>query len=344
MANLSSDQVNQARNLLENAKSVLIVVGDNPTIDSIAASLALYLTLSSVSKQAVVVCPTSMTVEFNQLVGVDKIQNNVSGGSGRNLVISFPYQEGSIEKVSYNIENDTFNLVIEPREGYPQITPENMQYSNSGGTTDLVITINASRLSDLGRIYQDNQNLFRDKPLVNIDSGSINSRYGKVNLIDPSVSCTSELIVSLLSQLGFTIDVDTATNLIAGISAGSQNFSSPTTSASTFEAAAICLKSGARKSTQTPTSFEYEDQPYQAMGPQPVTIPFPKSQKTSFSRPQARALTNNAGQHQPFMGKPQSGKPKPTPPVQQPPTRESTHPETPPDWLKPKIYKGSTLL
>lgn len=344
MANIPSNQASQARNLLENAKSVLIAVHANPTVDSIAASLSLYLALSSVGKQATVICPTSMTVEFNQLVGVDKVVGSVSGGSGRNLIISFPYQEGSIEKVSYNIENDTFNLVIEPREGYPQVTPENIRYSNGGGTTDLVITINSPRLTDLGRTYQDNQNLFRDKPLINIDYASHNARYGKVNLVDPSVSCTSELVVSLLSQLGFTIDADTASNLLTGISAGSANFSSETTSASTFEAAAICLKSGARKSIQMAAPIQYGSDAFAPMGQQqPVSIPFPNPPKASFPRPQAGSFSNSNIQSQPIMGKPQTGKQKTASPTHQPP-RESTHPETPPDWLKPKIYKGSTLL
>ena len=66
--------------------------------------------------------------------------------TGKNLVISFPYQEGSIEKVSYNIENDKFNLVIEPRENYPVITPEMIKYSYGGGNTDLIITVGTSQL------------------------------------------------------------------------------------------------------------------------------------------------------------------------------------------------------
>lgn len=327
MANISSDQINQARNFLENAKSILIALPGNPTVDGVASALSLYLALSSSGKQVNVVCATAMTVEFNRLVGVDKIGNSLSGSSnGRNLVISFPYQEGSIEKVSYNIENDIFNLVIEPRENYQPITPEMMRYSYSGGTTDLIITIATSRLTDLGSLYNNSQSLFSEKPIINIDYHNHNSLFGKVNIVDPSVSSASELTSSLLSLLGFTTDADIATNLYAGIISGSQNFTSNTTSAFTFETAAICLKNGARKiiGEETRSSFSTSTFPPQVQKPfQPS--PFPKGPRPFAPKMQKPKVTSNF--------QPQQVQPK-----------ESTHPETPPDWLKPKIYKGSTLL
>lgn len=328
MANLPTDQTNQARNLLKDIQSVLIVIGNNPNIDTVASGLALYLALTASGKQTAIVAPTNMTVEFSHLVGVDVIGNKINGQSGRNLVISFPYQEGSIEKVSYNIENETFNLVVEPREGYPIVTEEMMRYGYSGGSYDLIITVGATQLNQLNDLYNLNQSLFREKPIINIDIQSQNSRYGRVNFVDNGVSSVSELTVNLFSLLGFKLDTDIASNLLMGITEGSQNFTSNTTTATTFEAAAICLKNGARKS-QTATSF-------QPSISQPTTFT-PVAPKTS--------------QVSPFINKPtpamQSFQPnkKPAPvPIQQPSRSESTHPETPPDWLKPKIYKGSTLL
>ena len=115
MTTIPMDQLNQIRGLLEQAKSVAIIASPQPSIDAVAASLALYLALSATGKTVSVISTAPMTVEFSHLVGVDKIVNTIGTGDGRNMVISFPYQEGSIEKVSYNIEQETFNLVIEPR-------------------------------------------------------------------------------------------------------------------------------------------------------------------------------------------------------------------------------------
>src|SRR3989344_7904293 len=191
MANLNRDNINQTRTILENAKSILIVLGQNPSYDAVASALSFYLSLSAAGKQISVVSPTEMTVGYNELIAVDKIGKTIGSDNGRNLIISFPYQEGSIEKVSYNIENDAFNLVIEPREGYPQITPELIRYSyGGGGNIDMIFTIDTPNLHYLQQVYQNNQGLFSEKPVINIDSHNQNSRYGKINIIDNSASST----------------------------------------------------------------------------------------------------------------------------------------------------------
>lgn len=344
MSNLNTEQINQTRSFLEEAKSISILVGGNPTIDSLAAALSLYLSLSANGKMASIACSTPMTVEYNRLVGVDKVANSINGQSGRNLIISFPYQEGSIEKVSYNIENDTFNLVIEPREGFTVITPEMMQYSFSGGSTDVIATIGVTKLEDLDNLYTNNQALFSEKPVINIDNSTQNSRFGKINLIDSTFSSNSELVLTLLSNFGLTLESDIATNLLTGIIEETDNFTSPSTSASTFEAAAICLKNNARKEKPE------ESSPVQM--PQFVrpTTQSPLSRKQSI--PSSKPVMPFGKSPTPFGKQPPTFQvpttKQKTPPAKQPqstpPLHESTHPETPPDWLKPKIYKGSTLL
>lgn len=334
--NTSIEQTNQVRTHLDQSSSVLIIIGANPNIDQIASSLSLYLALISKGKQVSIICPTPMTVEFNHLIGVDKINNKANNKQGSNLVISFPYQEGSIEKVSYNIEDNFFNLVIEPRKGYAAITPEAIQYSHTGGNIDLLITIGISKITD---IPQDTniQTLIKDKPLINIDIMKENQNFGKVNYVDSSVSSVSELFISSFSALGMNIDKDIATNLLIGITYGSNNFSSPQTSASTFEAAAVCLKYGAVHMS----SFK-NNQPIQTnlpqISPKFTNIPL-KQTVTAPTNPliiPSASFTNPQRKIRIF-----SPKPKTSPSFVPIKTSSSA---APPDWLKPKIYKGSTLL
>lgn len=358
MTGITTDQITETRTILENAKSISIILGSNPTLDAVASSLAFYLSLSLAGKQVSVSCPTEMTVELSRLVGVDKISPSLGNAEGKNLVISFPYQEGSIEKVSYNIENDTFNLVIEPREGYPSITAEMMRYASSGGATDAIISIGVEKLTDLNSLYTQNQQLFTDKPIVNVDIQPQNARFGKTNIIDPSQSL-SELTVNMLSQLALTIDADTATNLLAGITQASQNFTGPNTSAATFEAAAICLRHQARKtqveklnrvSSTAPFGIPQQEKtaptaPFSAQQlpkmPKPVS-PRPFGQQAFNASPRQSQMPRNQQPMPQQVIKPQA---KPTVPANYtPPLRENPNPETPPDWLKPKIYRGSTLL
>src|SRR3989344_2306883 len=345
MINLNGEQVSQAKNLLENSNNILVVIRINPSIDKIAGALSLYLSLSAAGKQVSLVTPTEMTVQFNQLVGVDKISTSFNATSGKNLIISFPYQEGSIEKVSYNIENDTFNLVIEPREGYPAITPEMMQYKYSGGSTDAIMTIGVNKLDDASNLFNANQNLFQEKPLINIDIETSNQNFGKINLIDESASSISELTASLISDMGLSMEPDIATNLLAGLTDKTDNYSSARVSASTFETAALLLKNGARnKQPRTKIAQNLPQFPQQTPSQKPFT--FSKSPRPFVRQPQSPhpPQSNPQQPSQPFLSKgPQTQQKQVA--GQTPSTRESgSPPETPPDWLKPKIYKGSTLL
>lgn len=372
MMNSPMEPNTQVKTLLDQSKEVLIALPKNHSYDTIAAALSLYLALSGKGKQVVVICPDPMTVEFNQLIGVDKISQNLGSSTGRNLVISFPYQEGSIEKVSYNIENDTFNLVIEPREGYPQITPDVIRYSNSGGNTELIVTINSPVLEDLDLLYTNNQALFNEKPIINIDNSGNNSQYGRVNLVNPNSSSTSEVVLTFLEQNGFTIDQDIATNILAGITAATNNFSSRTTTAATFEAAAICLRNNARKIPVVADSApRLENAPRMMSRPQPFQQPeqpFVRPQpQPQRSQPQQFSQRMNMPQPRPsFMQRPPMQRPRPTQSQPQPQHQPQQQPQpqqqqqsqhqsgqqqgqkqqndAPPDWLKPKIYKGSTLL
>lgn len=358
MTNFPSDQLTSARGYFEQSQDVVIAVRSNPTVDNMAAALALYLALSSQGKRVSVVCSDTPIVELSHLVGIDKVSNSLSGGSsGRNLVISFPYEEGSIEKVSYNIEGTAFNLVIEPRQNYPTITSEMIRYTYSGGNTDVIITINVARLDDLGTLYQDNQGLFTEKPVINIDTNAGNGRYGRSNIVDPSSSSVCELMTNFMSQLGYQMDADSATNLLQGISNGSQNFTSANTSAATFEAAAICLRNGARKAQPPPAYSNYQfPKPQKTMMGTPMSSSFGKSAQPSMQKPPPFIKKPYAPPSQPPimqqqpMQRPQSQQSRQQQPSMQPPVQQSQPQpqqqknDAPPDWLKPKIYKGSTLL
>jgi nanoRNase/pAp phosphatase (c-di-AMP/oligoRNAs hydrolase) len=233
---------NSVQQALTTAQPVLVIVPKRPSLDKVAAALALFLSLKKAGKEASIVCPDKMTVEFSSLIGLDKITQQ---SSGKNLIISFDFVEDSIEKVSYNIENNKFNLVIQPKIGFPPLSAEKVKYSYSG-EVDLVFIVGAQSLEDLGSLSNQENNYSR-KSLVNIDIEAKNTQFGKINLLDPTASSCSEIITSLISNLKLPINRDIASNLLLGIEKTTQGFMSSKTSLSTFEAVVFCLRSGGQR-------------------------------------------------------------------------------------------------
>ncbi|MFH0863503.1 MAG: DHH family phosphoesterase [Candidatus Gottesmanbacteria bacterium] len=249
---------NEIQTLLTGAKEILIVTHENPNQDSLGASLALYLSLKAANKNVTIACPTPSTVEFTNLVGIDKL-SQVLGG--RNFIISLDYTEGSIDKVSYNIEGNKFNLVIEPRPGAPAFTPEKVHYSSSAASPDVIFVIDCANLQQLGKFYQDGQELYSKSVTINIDYHPNNTNFGKINLINPNMSSTSEIVTLFIQSLGLPFNEDMATNLLNGIEMATNKFMLETTSAEAFEAAAICLKAGGKRITTKKQDYLSQETP-----------------------------------------------------------------------------------
>src|SRR5260221_2222734 len=112
MDNATSQKIREA---LGKSTSVGIIVGPEPTIDIMAAGLAIYLLLKQANKRVSIACPTEPIVELSSLVGIDKVQPGLGGDAG-DLVVSFPYNDGEIDKVSYTIEEGFLNIIVKAGE------------------------------------------------------------------------------------------------------------------------------------------------------------------------------------------------------------------------------------
>lgn len=228
---------------LNQAKSFLIALPANPTFDKVAAGLALFHSLKKKEKEVVIVCPTSMLAGFNHLIGVDKVTDKVGN---RNLIISFDYVKDSIEKVSYNVENNKFNLVIEPKEGVQALDPKKVNYSFSGSNAEVFFLIGVNRFEDLGSLYENLRSLLKKKLVIDIDNHPQKVALSEVNFVDQRASSCSELMVRFIKEHQLPVDPDVATNIFLGLENSTQGFR-VRVRAQTFEVAAWCLKNGAKK-------------------------------------------------------------------------------------------------
>lgn len=308
--------------------SGVIVLPSNPSPDAIAASTSLYLALLKAGKNVTIISSTPVKSE---LVAADKIQQTLSVG-GDNLVVSFPYVDGAIDKIDYHIKGDKFNLVIAPRQGFAKLNPEQVSYSYSGGTFDFLIAVDLPNLQAVGSIYTENQAQFQGKEIINIDRHLTNAFFGTVNFVNKTSSSTSELVYKVLKELQSEIDKDIASNLYAGIAAATNTFTSYSVNAETFETIAQLLKAGAvKKAPQQPMqyrpqSFAQSNIPQQPLAPvvTGMTPPPPvvSAKVGGNERQQVQTITTVEAQE----------------------SQSKEGAQSPQDWLKPNIFKGGGLV
>lgn len=237
----------QLKDLINQSHRILFACGKNAQLDSVAATLGLSSTLEDLGKVVSVVCPDKLSEEVKSLVGWEKITTDLA----KNFVITLTSAVGNIEKVSYYLEGDDLNLVIRPHPQAPPFSPDQVKYKEGGGDYDLIVVLGSKELSDLGKIYTDEEAIFLKTAIVNIDRQKDNNQFGKVNLVYPKASSISEIVTRLFKSLGMKLNQGVATNLLTGLIWATNDFHSPDTSAETFEAAAFCLRSGAQRLDMT---------------------------------------------------------------------------------------------
>jgi len=343
MDNVAFQKIND---LLTKNDKVGIAVGKNPTLDEMAAALSLYLSLKEINKQVNVASPTQPIVEISNLIGIDKVKNALDSDGG-DLIVSFPYQDRQIEKVSYNLDEDNslLHIIVKAGETGLQFDERDVQFRRSGGVPGLLFIIGTPTLSDLDGLF-DPQAL-KDTTVINIDNKANNQRFGDIVLVSSDFSSVSEQIGNLLTLLDLPIDEDIAQNLLAGISYATQNYQDPQTSSLAFELTAVLMRKGARRQAgETISRPSFKQQPQQQQQPRPQ-----RSQsdlRVRLNEELKMMQRNNQGRQQ-FGSQNRQVPQPPLPPKEQvnkvaSQNQRQDDDNPPSDWLEPKVYKGSTPI
>jgi hypothetical protein len=334
------------KDAIAKSNNIGIVVGQNPTLDQMAAALSLYLLLNQVNKKAVVASPTNPIVEISSLVGINKVQTSLGGDSG-DLIVSFPYVEGEIEKVSYTLENEFLNIIVKAGEQGLSFDERDVKYIRGSGSVDLLFVVGTAKLADLGELA--NGDKLNSAKIINIDNQQDNQGFGDIVLVDKSASTVCEIIGDLVLNLGFHIDQDAAQNLMSGIVDATDNLQAPNTTALALEIASIAMKSGARRDDaahKRAASFmpmqqqpmQQQPMPQQPMQQQQIQTPFGQEQQPIEEKfpEQPQRMQEETPREDKSAHRIQR--------LQEDLQQEKVAEEdkAPIDWLSPKVYKGST--
>lgn len=307
------------KSVIDQARSILILLPSEPTFDQAAAALSLYLAIEG-KKDITISCPTEMRVEFNRLVGVDRITDEIGN---KNLVLKFfDYPAENIERVSYDIENQQFRLTVIPK---PQMEPpkkEQIQVAFSGVSADTTILVGGEAAENFPPLAT---NELMETKIVHIGVIDISTPEGRkvISLARPA-SSISEIMADYIKELEGGFHPDIASNLLSGIHEGSNNFVQKDVSANTFKLAAELMAAGGKYAKKEEVRA---GNPFTFAGiPGPIQMP---------QMPQPLKAAKGA--------KKQDDQ-SPEKSVSEAPEGETTDPNPPKSWLtQPKIYKGTSV-
>lgn len=263
--NLTFSKIKEA---IDKYNNIAVVTRKNPAVDEMAAALSLYLSLMNLGKNLTIASPSQPLVEVSSLVGVDEVKNSLGGQDG-DLIVSFPYKEGEIEKVSYTRDQNFLNIVVKAGENGLKFSESQVQFLRGGGAPELLFVVGSPRVSDLGKLFDIEA--LKDTVVINIDNKPENQGFGDIQMVSTKLSSVSEAVANLIFSLNLTINLDIAQNLMLGIATATTNFGSDDTSPLAFEMAGVLMRQGAIRPSASSSrrkmslSFEEKEEKPQEM-------------------------------------------------------------------------------
>jgi hypothetical protein len=310
---------NSFKSVVDKSKSILILLPTKPFFDQVAAGLSLYLSLRG-EKNVQIASPSPMIVEFNRLIGINKISQELGN---KNLIIRFrDYKANDIERVSYDIENGEFKLSVIPKQKSTPPDKNQIELSYSGISADTVILVGGANESHFPALSEKE---LSGAELVHIGLRDLSMSGGRkyISFSRPA-SSASELVYTLIKESGMNLDQDIASNLVMGIEVGSDGFMGEGVAASTFTVIAELMKLGGKRLSQIP-------QPQPQTYP-PGAIPGQTPQAGAQQQPQVQAQGTTPTTQAPQDQGQQTVDGK----------NGGQDQKAPQDWLEPKIFKGTS--
>jgi len=234
--------------LVKSSQKILVLTHADPDGDALGSALALFLILQKLGKQVSVVCPTDTPEVFGFLPKINEIKKNFD--ISKDFIININCTQVELDRLGYKNypQEKKLSIVITSKKGV--FAPEHVTFSQGTNKYDLIFVLDSSDLERLGKIYEENSEIFYEMPIVNIDHHPGNDYFGKVNWVDLTATSTAEILVALtesLSREKTLLDEDIASCLLLGIITDTGSFQNPNTTPKSLTVAAQLVAAGARQ-------------------------------------------------------------------------------------------------
>jgi bifunctional oligoribonuclease and PAP phosphatase NrnA len=249
----------QFNNVLKNSKHVLIFMAHSFSGDAIGSAWAMYFFLKKIGIEATVVTANN-NQQFDRFSFLTKPEDVIESLAGaRDFVLSFNTEHNKITNVRTERNGGQLDIFITPEKG--SIDPRDFSFIPAKFKYDLVIVLGSPDKESLGKVYEENPDIFYEVPVVNIDHHGENDNFGQLNIVDITASSTSEVVADLLQKIGDNdIDETIAESLLAGIIDATNSFQKKNTMPKSLQIAATLMAKGADQ--QKIIRYLFKTQPF----------------------------------------------------------------------------------
>ncbi len=234
----------QAQELLTRATSVLVVAGDSPSVDRLAAAVACGAFLEKQEKIVDVVVPGFTAEDAPAFLDVKGVRANVGAVNALRVILDLT--KAPLGELMYDVKDGKLDITVVPKD--KTWKPNEITVEPSDYRYDLVVALGAPDRTSLGALGRDHADFLHDTPVINIDCSSANEYWGQVNLVDLNAVSVTELLFRFFEHWDrAAVDAPLATALLSGMIAATKSFRTPNVTPKTLALASTLVARGAER-------------------------------------------------------------------------------------------------
>lgn len=227
---------------IKGVTNILVTVNRNPSVDQLAAALALTLMLNKMDKHATAVFSGALPPAISFLEPSKTFENSVT--SLRDFIIALDKEKA--DRLRYKVEDDVVRIFITPYR--TTITQNDLQFSEGDFNVELVVALGVERRDDLDAAIAAHGRILHDATVVTINATNQASDLGSIDWSDGGASSLCEMLMSLSEALqSGLLDQQIASALLTGIVAATDRFSNLHTTPKIMTMSAQLMAAGANQ-------------------------------------------------------------------------------------------------
>lgn len=241
-----SDTFAQSQKILRDAQSVLILLPQNPSGDSLGAGwgLAHFLANKDIRTTIAFADPHDAAGSFAFLPRPTDVMHTLSGV--RDFVLVFNAEHNPILASRTEQTEKEYRIYVTPQKG--SVDPRDFSFVPARFPYDLVIVIGTTDKENLGVLFDENPDLFYEVPTIVVSARTAEDAFGQVHLASLTASSASEILAEFLEATdGAAVDERVAQCLLAGIISATDSFQAKNTTPKALQVASGLMNRGANQ-------------------------------------------------------------------------------------------------
>jgi hypothetical protein len=227
---------------IKNSNNVLVTINRNPDVDQIAAAIALSFVLEKLEKFTTTIFSGPIPAAAEFLDPEKTFSSNME--TLRDFVISI--HKDKVDRLRYKQEGDQVRVYLTPYR--TTLSQADLEFENGDYNIDLVITIGTVTQEDMDSAIVGAIRILHDATVISINTGGTVPSYANISWADPEEIAYCEMVADLAEILGESeIDEHTATALLTGIVAATDQFKNIKANPKVMQLAAKLMSFGANQ-------------------------------------------------------------------------------------------------